>query len=223
MAQQNDQIFTFSEDIGNTKKKLILYLKKNGSTSLAKLATEFSLSKMGILKHINQLEEQGLIKRSNVKSNSGRGRPTLHISLDESSSDIFPKAYSNLSVHALQYIDKKLGAQGVMEVLEDRSKVLEQDHREKFMNKSMEEKVRILTEIRNGEGYMAENSSTKENYILEEYNCPIFDVVQAYGHACTAERKMFENLLDTKVETTHRVVANNNVCRFVIKKKNIRK
>lgn len=206
------------QEIGNTKKQILLHLKKNGNTSLEDLAKHFSLSKMGILKHIQQLDEQNVIKRINVKSKTGRGRPTLFIGLEEKSTDMFPKAYSSLSCYALQYIEKKLGVHGIKEVLQSRATELENDYKNKFINKSLEEKVKVLTDIRNTEGYIAEYTKNIQSFFLDEYNCPIFQVAQEYGQACVSERQLFENLLGVPVETTHRVVAGDNVCRFVIQR-----
>ena len=65
---------------------------------------------------------------------------------------------------------------------------------------------------------MAESRGTPgPGYELLEFNCPILAVAEEFGEACTVERELFERVLNADVETTHRVVAGNQVCRFLIR------
>jgi len=50
-----------------------------------------------------------------------------------------------------------------------------------------------------------------------EHNCPIMAVAETYPEACRVEREMFQKLLGADVETSHRVVAGDPVCRFLIR------
>jgi len=50
-----------------------------------------------------------------------------------------------------------------------------------------------------------------------EHNCPIMAVAETYPEACRVEREMFQNLLGADVETSHRVVAGDPVCRFLVR------
>jgi len=50
-----------------------------------------------------------------------------------------------------------------------------------------------------------------------EHNCPILAIAEQFPEACEVERKMFESVLSARVETSHRVVAGDAVCRFVVR------
>ena len=79
-------------------------------------------------------------------------------------------------------------------------------------------RVRELAKLRDQEGYMAEvRGGARERYELFEYNCPIVAVAETYWEACKVENEMFRRVLGADVETTHRVVAGDHVCRFLIK------
>ena len=58
----------------------------------------------------------------------------------------------------------------------------------------------------------------KTTYALVENNCPILAVAQKYGEACEVERRLFRDLLRADVGVSHRVVAGDPVCRFLIKR-----
>jgi predicted ArsR family transcriptional regulator len=201
-----------------TKRQILLILKREGEIDLQSLSEKLNISKMGVHKHITDLEEMGLIDR--LKKRGGVGRPRLAIRLAESAADIFPRAYAALTVHTLEYIEEKLGRNAVEDALRRRQKQTAEEYQKYMEGKSLPERVKTLADLRNKEGYMAEMKGTYENgYELYEYNCPILAVADKYFESCTLERKLFASILDADVETTHRVVDNDYVCRFVIKKK----
>ncbi|MHA2278988.1 MAG: helix-turn-helix transcriptional regulator [Candidatus Kariarchaeaceae archaeon] len=215
-----------SEDLGllktfsSSKREILKILKKHRELDLKSLSEKLNITKMGALKHINELEDQGFIDRTIKKEKSGKGRPKHFFRLSDESSDIFPRAYSNLTCFALEFIEEKLGSEGIESALRKRSEQVKSEYEEKLKGKQLNEKVEILTNLRDQEGYMATMSKTESGNIeLLEYNCPIFDVAQKYGAACVVEKELFENLLETEIETTHRVVNNDKVCRFLIKNK----
>ena len=80
------------------------------------------------------------------------------------------------------------------------------------------EGVAELVRIRDEGGYMAELGQARRNVVeMFEHNCPIMAVAETYPEACRVEREMFQNLLGADVETSHRVVAGDPVCRFLIR------
>ena len=64
--------------------------------------------------------------------------------------------------------------------------------------KSLAEKVEILAEIRDEEGYMAEFTEDDEDYLLVEHNCPIVSIAEEYPHVCETELALFRRSLGAK-------------------------
>ena len=65
---------------------------------------------------------------------------------------------------------------------------------------------------------MAELASARKNtFELLEHNCPVYAVADKYWEACAVERDLFQKLLHADVETSHRVVEGDAVCRFLIR------
>jgi predicted ArsR family transcriptional regulator len=52
-----------------------------------------------------------------------------------------------------------------------------------------------------------------------EYNCPIILIAEKHWEACSIETELFENVLDAKVEATHRAAKGDSICKFFIKEK----
>src|SRR5207237_8055527 len=91
-------------------------------------------------------------------------------------------------------------------------------NRNRVHDGTLKERVGELVKIRDEGGYMAELGHAGRNVVeMMEHNCPIMAVAEAYPEACGVEREMFQKLLAADVETSHRVVAGDAVCRFLIR------
>ncbi|TLZ77299.1 MAG: transcriptional regulator [Methanobacteriota archaeon] len=200
----------------SAKKQILLTLKRQGSVSLGDLATGLAISKMATLKHLSALEGKGLVERSSRAG--GRGRPRAFFALTRNASTLFPEAYTHMTLSALRFIEEKLGRDAVVRLLEQRAQEVLDANRGRMPDGGLKEKVGELVKIRDEGGYMAELGHSGKNVIeMMEHNCPIMAVAETYPEACGVERELFQKLLRADVETSHRVVAGDPVCRFLIR------
>src|SRR5213083_2213622 len=182
----------------SAKKQILLTLKRRGAVSLSDMSEELRISKMATLKHLNVLEAKGLVERSFQAG--GRGRPRAFFNLSKKSATLFPEAYTHMTLCALNFIEERLGREAVVRLLKQR--------------------VGELVKIRDEGGYMAELGTARKNVVeMLEHNCPIMAVAESFPEACRVEREMFQNLIGAEVETSHRVVAGDPVCRFLIRRR----
>ena len=152
-----------------------------------------------------------------VTLRGAKGRPRHGLQLAPSSSGLFPKAYAGVTCAALAYIEEKLGRKAVEEALRRRQSEALQGYKEQVNAETLGGRVHQLAELRDQEGYMAEDKKAgSSKFEILEHNCPIIAIAQDYWEACTVENEMFRKVLGANVETTHRVVDGANVCRFLI-------
>ena len=201
--------------LGPTKRTIILILKKERKLSLKDLANEIEMSKMGVLKHVNKLVELGIVQRVYLKE--GVGRPRLHLMLTEKASELFPTSYSEIAISILEYIMKNYGREDVIKALQNRADTTYQ----RYLNVieehiPLEEKIQLITELRDKDGYMAEFNVGGSMFEILEYNCPLLDVAAEYKEACEIERRMFEDLTGASVATSHQIVGGDQACKFTI-------
>jgi DeoR family transcriptional regulator, suf operon transcriptional repressor len=207
-----------SSTFGSTKREILLVLKREGQSDLQGLAKHFHISKMAVHKHIQELEDQGLIQRVTLRG--AKGRPRHGLQLAAKSSSLFPKAYAGVTCAALAYIEEKLGRKAVEEALRRRQSETLPGYKEQVNAETLADRVHQLAMLRDREGYIAEDKKTgSSRFEILEHNCPIIAIAENYWEACTVENEMFRKVLDAKVETTHRVVDGANVCRFLISPK----
>ena len=200
----------------STKKQILLTLKREGAVSLSDLAASAHISKMATLKHLTVLETMGLVERSSRPG--GRGRPRAFFALSPGSASLFPEAYTHMTLCALRFIEEKIGREAIVRLLRQRAQEVLDANRNRVPDGSLKDRVAELVKIRDEGGYMAEVGHAGRNVVeMFEHNCPIMAVAETYPEACRVEREMFQKLLGADVETSHRVVAGDPVCRFLIR------
>lgn len=201
-----------------TKQRLLESLKRSGDRSLTELSEELGISKMATLKHLALLEDKGLVERSFRAE--GRGRPRAHFRLTRKATRLFPEAYTHLTLCALQFIEARLGRDAVVQLLRQRTQEVYAGNRDRFEDQDFRAKVQTLVALRDEGGYMAERGRIgTESAEVVEHNCPIMAIAERYGEACEVEVDLFRKLLRADVEASHRVVAGDPVCRFLIRRR----
>jgi len=200
---------------GSTKREILLILKREGQVDLQSLAERLRISKMAVHKHAQELEERGLIER--IPVHGATGRPRLALRLAPTAASLFPRAYAGVTCAALAYIEEKLGRKAVEDALRRRQAETLTGYRDQVKAETLAERVHQLAGLRDREGYMAEDRQAgPSKFEILEHNCPILAVAENYWEACTVENELFRKVLDANVETTHRVIAGGNICRFLV-------
>lgn len=189
---------------------------------LKELADVMKISRMAVHKHLSVLQNRGLVESIEIRESSV-GRPKMMYQLTSQSKSIFPKSYSAIATHALDFIERNMGKEGVERVLRDRQDDLFDKYYKHLKDLDFEKRVKELARIRDEEGYMAESKKesklSSRRHVLLEYNCPIIHIAEKHWEACSVETELFEKLLGANIETTHRAAQGDLICKFVIREK----
>ena len=96
-----------ADGFSEPKKKLLYYLKVMQQAGLEELANVMKVSRMAVHKHLALLQERGLVQALETR---GRvGRPRMVYQLTSQSKAVFPKSYSAIASHALDFIERNMG------------------------------------------------------------------------------------------------------------------
>ena len=205
------------EGFSSAKREILLLLKRRPGRSLGEIADALGVTKVAVLRHVETLEQGGLIERSYRRGSVGR--PRVQFTLSVGSARLFPHNYAEVSVCALEFIERRLGRPAVKELLQERAHEVADEHRAHLAQGDLRERVQKLVQIRTQGGYMAElGPRTRGTLELLEHNCPILALAERFPEACETERRMFESMLHTRVDVSHRVVQGDPVCRFRIRR-----
>ena len=200
------------------KRGILLLLKRRPDTSLEEVAHELKISKVAALGHLTRLEADGLVERS---YRAGQvGRPRVQFRLSSGASALFPHGYTEMSLCALEFIERRLGRPAVAELLAQRAADVADKSRARVSSGPLPQRVEELARLRTESGYMAELAGRQRGTIaMVEHNCPILAIAERFPEACESERRMFESLLRARIEVSHRVVAGDPVCRFLVRER----
>ncbi|MDQ6421824.1 HTH domain-containing protein [Paenibacillus sp. LHD-117] len=201
---------------GATRGRLLHLLRTRGRMNAAMLAAELGLTEMAIRRHMHEMERQGSV--SIVPLRQPKGRPLHVFELTEAADRHFPKNYHNLTIDLLAELEDDPDTSPLIDrMFEGRKRKLQERYAPRMAGKTLEERVRELTDIQNGSGYMAEmEREDDDGFMLHEYNCPITDVAGKYGQACDCELSLFRSLLEVQVNRTECLAKGGSRCSYVI-------
>ena len=210
-----------ADGFSEPKKKLLYYLKVMQQAGLEELANVMKVSRMAVHKHLGLLQQRGLVEA--VETRGHVGRPRMVYQLTSQSKTVFPKSYSAIATHALDFIERNMGKEAVEKVLRERQSELFDQYYKRLKGLDFDKQVKELARIRDEEGYIAEAKKESKRgggkYVLLEYNCPIIHIAEKHWEACSTETELFEKLLGADIETTHRAAKGDLVCKFIIKER----
>ena len=210
-----------ADGFSEPKKKLLYYLKVMQQAGLEELANVMKVSRMAVHKHLGLLQQRGLVEA--VETRGHVGRPRMVYQLTSQSKTVFPKSYSAIATHALDFIERNMGKEAVEKVLRERQSELFDQYYQRLNGLDFDNQVKELARIRDEEGYIAESKKDSKSgsgkYVLLEYNCPIIHIAEKHWEACSTETELFEKLLGADIETTHRAAKGDLICKFIIKER----
>ena len=182
------------EGFSEPKKKLLYYLKIMQQAGLEELANVMKVSRMAVHKHLDLLQQRGLVE--GIETRGHVGRPRMVYQLTSQSKSVFPKSYGAIATHALDFIERNMGKEGVKKVLYERQGELFDQYYKRLKGLDFNKQVKELARIRDEEGYIAESRSKSDGkHVLLEYNCPIIHIAEKHWEACSTETELFEKLL----------------------------
>lgn len=226
-----------TDGFSEPKKKMLYYLKVMQQAELVELANVMKISRMAVHKHLTVLQKRGLVESTETRGHVGR--PRMVYQLTSQSKTVFPKSYSAIATHALDFIERNMGKEAIEKVLRERQSELFDQYYKRLKDLDFDKRVKELAKIRDEEGYMAESKKMTSRssissggqgvekggergggkHVLLEYNCPIIHIAEKHWEACSVETELFEKVLDAKIETTHRAAKGDLICKFLIKER----
>lgn len=184
-----------------TSEKIIQLLKVQGPLTAKVLATELSLTTMGVRQHMQALEDEGDIRFEDKKA--PRGRPTRYWSLTPKSNSHFSDRHEDLSVQLIDSVITVFGDSGLDKLISYREQCSLELYQQRLVGKgTLIAKLRALAELRSSEGYMATVTQEGDDFWLLENHCPICAAASKCLNFCRSELNLFQTLLNEEAEVS---------------------
>lgn len=201
--------------MATTRDCILDTLRRRGSCSVVELAEAAGVSPVSIRHHLSTLLAEGLIAAS--ESHVGVGRPKLMYTLTTAAVERFPTKYVQFTDRLLEELKLAMPAHAMEQVFTAMANAIAADNAERFVGKTLEEKMTLLVTLLGEEGFMAEWNKAGESYQLTEYNCPYFIIGQRHPEVCAIDQTLISKVLDMHVEKSTCLLNGDQRCVFVIR------
>ncbi|MEQ7800302.1 metalloregulator ArsR/SmtB family transcription factor [Pedobacter sp. ASV1-7] len=197
--------------------RFLMLLKTRGALTAGEIAKELKITTEGARLQLLKLTEEGLIQSTH--ESKGVGRPTQYFSLSELGNKGFPDTHAELSVKLIQQIKETLCEDSLQKVISaGEQKAKQRYHQQLKHANTLEDKIKLLAEIRSREGYMAEYIKEDNGYLFIENHCPICIAAHTCEGFCISELNVFKYLLgeEVKIKRVNHIIAGDRRCAYNI-------
>lgn len=197
--------------------RAIWLLKTKGPSTLLSLAEAMNVTTEGARFQLQKLAGEGFV--TSASESKGRGRPKQIWSLTALGNARFPDTHADLAVKLIEKTRELLGEAAVDTIIEA-NRIETQN---KYCNavadtKNLEERIKILAELRDNEGYMANYTKEEDGFMLIENHCPICAAAASCVGFCKAELTTFQSVIgdSANVERTDHILQGARRCAYKI-------
>ena len=204
----------------STRRKVLLLLRKHPGVTVAELASELQLTAMGVRRHLDALEAEGLVEPTEC-ARKGPGRPAAGWRLSTAGLERFPRRYDGVALDLLEDLAELSGPETVDAVFARRTEKLVETYEVALADADgVAERVAGLARIRDDAGYLAESATADDgSLVLTENNCAVHRVAERYPAVCAQELALIRRVLgpDVEVTRTAHTMAGDAVCSYCIR------
>jgi DeoR family suf operon transcriptional repressor len=195
--------------------EILVALKKAQPLTARELGERFELTANALRRHLDQLEEDGVVRHeAQVR---GVGAPVHAYSLTADGEALFPSAYVAALMEALETVRAHAGTDGVTQMFKRRWEALASAARPELERLALPERAKLLASLLSEQGYMAEAvAHGAQAATLTEHNCAIKAAAEKYPEICDAETEFLELMLGGRVERQQHILKGCNACEYTI-------
>ena len=174
--------------------KVLYLLKTRGEQTAQTLAELLQLTSMGARKHLETLQQRGLVCSEDRPA--GKGRPARYWQLTDAGHARFPDRHGELTAQLLALLRETAGEAAVEALVAAREQQAMAAYRAGMADAAnLPARLQRLVQMRSDEGYMAELAQDGDSWLLLENHCPICAAARACQGFCRSELQQFAALL----------------------------
>jgi DeoR family suf operon transcriptional repressor len=197
------------------RRRILELIKRGGELPAETIAADLGITLSGARQHLLALERDGLLEHRAVRG--GPGRPKYLFALTAAGDTLFPRAYAELTNELLEYVEDE-DPELLERIFERRAQRRLQRARERMVGLDFADQVRVVAEILDEDGYLAEFTRREDGaFIITEHNCAVLGVALRYRHACSSELDFLQAALpDAEVTRIAHRINGGHVCAYLV-------
>ena len=192
----------------------LLEIKKLQPVTAQELADVFDVSANAIRRHLKELEAEGLV--SYGREQRGTGAPTYAYRLTPRGEALFPNQYEQALTRLIGHVVDKEGREAAVAVVEGQYTELRRRIGSSLSGESPQHRLRMVADVLQGAGFMAELSEVNGESVLAVNNCALHAVANCLPEVCDTEISFLEDVLNARVERRTHIMEGCNSCLYAI-------
>lgn len=207
----------------STRERILHTLLKHPASTINSLAEAVSINPISVRHHLTNLQMEGLVAAEEERH--GVGRPRLVYSLTEQGLERFPTRYLRLTSRLLDQLKSSLPEPMVSKLFAEMASSLAEEYSEQMQGLSMEERLDLISDLLEEEGFTVEWEKKGDQYRIHEITCPYLQIGQNHPEVCTVDQTLISKMLAVPAEKVECILNGSAHCTYVVrmptKKKNV--
>lgn len=198
-----------------SRRRILNHVKRGGEATAEEIAADLGVTLSGARQNLMALERDGLLEHRSARG--GPGRPKHVFVLTAAGDALFPRAYAELTNELLEYVEDEDPAL-LERIFERRAQRRLQRARERTAGLPFPERVRVVAEILDEDGYLADFACRDDGtFVITEHNCAVLGVALRYRHACSSELDFLQAALpQAEVSRIAHRINGGHVCAYQV-------
>lgn len=200
----------------DSRRAILLTLKREGPATIARLADELQLTGEAVRQQLLQLQREGWIeaKMAREQERGRTGRPATRYNLTEAGDHLFPKNYDLLNVAMIDAVANELGHDAAVRVLRRVTDERVSAAEGKVRGRNLEERVTALKSLYFESDPYMDVEPADDGFYLVERNCPFYNTAMRRPILCNVSINALTRLLGVRVEREERFQNGDGRCVF---------
>ncbi|NLG73712.1 MAG: winged helix-turn-helix transcriptional regulator [Chloroflexi bacterium] len=207
MFEENDQS-------KSTRERVLQTLLVNKRCTINELAEAVDINPISVRHHINRLQAEGLV--SSEEERHGVGRPRRVYFLTEEGVETFPSRYVRLPTMLLEQLKETMPPSMINQIFSEIAKELASDYTDDLEALSMEERLDLVKQMLNNEGFTVKWEKQGDHYQIHEVSCPYYYVGQTHPEVCSVDQTLISTVLSVPAEKIKCVLHGDARCTYIV-------
>lgn len=200
-----------------TRDEILRSLKTRGGVTVLELSEMVGVSAVTVRHHLNSLQADKLVEARAERRSVGR--PHHIFFLTDAGEELFPKQYLGLTRRLLDQMKSSLPSETVSRLFEHMAEDIIAKHQHRLRGRSQDERMEILVEILEEEGFMVTWKKEKNTYRIIEHNCPYRNLGNDHPDICTLDQTLITSILEAPIRKTSCLLKGDSSCTYVVQNK----
>jgi DeoR family transcriptional regulator, suf operon transcriptional repressor len=198
----------------STRERILHTLLKHPGSTILDLAEAVNINPISVRHHLTNLQVEGLVNAEEERH--GVGRPRLIYALTEHGLERFPTRYLRLTSRLLDQLKSTLPGPMVTKLFTEMATSLAEDYTEQMQGLTMEERLDLISDLLEEEGFTVEWEKLDDKYHIHEISCPYLQIGQNHPEVCTVDQILISKMLAVPAEKVQCILNGNAHCTYVV-------